>query len=86
MTIQINLPQELEQELSIEAQQINLSLSEYILHLLSLRQLLNNTPKTGSELISYWQKEGLINSRPEIEDSQDYARQIRHQAERRQPF
>ncbi len=86
MTIQINLPQELEQELSIEAQQINLSLSEYILHLLSLRQVLNNTPKTGLELISYWQKEGLINSRPEIEDSQDYARQIRHQAEHRQLF
>jgi len=34
--------------------------------------------------VSYWQSEGLINSRPEIKDSQEYARQIRHAAEHRQ--
>jgi hypothetical protein len=84
MTITLELPQELEQELSVEAEKINLSLSEYILSLLSMRQVLNNPPKTGAELVNYWQKEGLINSRPEIKDSQEYARQIRYEAEHRQ--
>ena len=60
MTITLELPQELEQELSVEAEKINLSLSEYILRLLSVRQVLNNPPKTGAELVNYWQKEGLI--------------------------
>ncbi len=83
MTISIELPQELEQELSIEAEKINLSLSEYVLHLLSARKVLNNPPQTGSELVNYWQNEGLINSLPEIKDSQEYARQIRSQAEHR---
>lgn len=40
--------------------------------------------RTGAELVSYWQSEGLINSRPETKDSQEYARQIRHTAEHRQ--
>lgn len=86
MTINLDLPQDLEQELSSEAQKINLSLSEYILFILSSRQLLNNPPKTGSELVNYWQKEGLINSRSDIQDSQKYARKIRHEAEHRQHF
>jgi hypothetical protein len=54
MTITLELPQELEQELSFEAEKINLSLSEYILRLLSVRQVLNNPPKTGAELVTYW--------------------------------
>lgn len=84
MTINLDLPQELEQELSSEAEKINLSLSDYILSILSTRQLLNNPPKTGSELVNYWQKEGLINSRLDIQNSQEYARKIRHEAEHRQ--
>lgn len=77
MTITLELPQELEQELSLEAEKINLSLSEYILHLLSARQVLNNPLKTGAELVNYWQNEGLISSLLEIKDSQEYARKIR---------
>ena len=69
MTITIDLPQKLEQELSSEAEKINLSLSEYILCLLSDRQVLDNSPKTGGELVNYWHNEGLINSRPDIENS-----------------
>ena len=84
MTITLELPPELEQELSIEAEKINLSLSEYILHLITVRQVLNNPPKTGAELVDYWQKEGLINCRPDIKDSQEYARNIRYEAEHRQ--
>ena len=84
MTITLELPQELEQALSVEAEKINLSLSEYILSLLSMRKVLNNPPKTGAELVNYWQEEGLINSRPDIKDSQEYAIYIRHEAEHRQ--
>jgi hypothetical protein len=84
MTITLELPQELEQALSEEAGKVSLSLPEYILQLLSVRKFLDGQVRTGSDLVSYWQSEGLINSRPEIKDSQEYARQIRHAAEHRQ--
>ncbi|MCG6135933.1 MAG: hypothetical protein MET45_14960 [Nostoc sp. LLA-1] len=84
MNINLNLPPELENELYNEASQINLTLSEYILRLLSVRQIPANQPKTGAELVAYWQNEGIINSRPDITDSQAYARQLRHEAETRE--
>jgi hypothetical protein len=84
MTISLDLPQELEQELYVEAEKISLSLPEYILQLLAVRKSSENLPRSGADLVSYWQSEGLINSRPEIKDSQEYARQIRHAAEFRQ--
>ena len=84
MTITLDLPQELEQELSVEAGKISLSLPEYILQLLTVRISSENLPRSGADLVSYWQSEGLINSRPEIKDSQEYARQIRFAAEHRQ--
>ncbi|MBW4554962.1 MAG: hypothetical protein KME59_03310 [Trichormus sp. ATA11-4-KO1] len=84
MNINLDLPPDLEKELCNEASQLNLTLSEYILHLLSVRQILANLPKTGAELVAFWQNEGLINSRPDITDSQAYARQLRHKAETRE--
>lgn len=81
MTITLDLPPELEAELSREAAQIKLSLSEYILHLLSVRQVFTHPPKTGAELIAYWQSAGVINSRPDIRNSQKYARQLRSDLE-----
>lgn len=39
--------------------------------------------KLGTELVEYWQTEGLIGARPDITDSQEYARQIREHAEQR---
>lgn len=83
MSIQLELPPELESELSTEALRLNLPLSEYILRVLSIRKVLSNPPKTGAELVAYWQSEGVINSRPDITDSQLYARNLRHQAETR---
>ena len=65
----------------MEAGKISLSLPEYILQLLAVRKFLEGQLRNGSELVSYWQSEGLINSRPEIKDSQEYDRQIRHVAE-----
>jgi hypothetical protein len=83
MSIQLDLPPELESQLSTEALQLNLPLSEYILRVLSIRKVLSNPPKTGAELVAYWQSEGVINSRPDITDSQVYARNLRHQAQTR---
>ncbi|MEC4814472.1 MAG: hypothetical protein SAK29_14535 [Scytonema sp. PMC 1069.18] len=83
MPLSLNLPPELESELSTEASQLNLSLSEYILRILSKRQVLENPPKTGAELVAYWRSEGLIGSRADIADSQEHARQLRQDAQRR---
>ncbi len=83
MSIQLELPPELESELSTEALRLNLPLSEYILRVLSIRKVLSNPPTTGAELVAYWQSEGVINSRPDITDSQVYARNLRQRAETR---
>jgi predicted nucleic acid-binding protein len=79
----LDLPQELESELAIEATQLGLSLTEYVLRLLSTRSIVGQLPTTGAELVAYWQREGVIGARPDITDSQAHARQIRHKAERR---
>ena len=83
MSITIDLPRELSSELSVGAERLGVSISEYIVHLLSLALAKDKKPKHGAELVEYWQREGLIGSRPDITDSQEYARQLRDQAERR---
>lgn len=84
MSINLDLPPELEDELFTEASRLNLPLSEYILRILSVRQVLENPPKTGAELVAYWQSEGVINSQPDITNSQAYARKLRNEAETRE--
>jgi hypothetical protein len=83
MSIRLDLPLDLESELSTEATRLNLPLSEYILRVLSVRPVLSHPPETGAELVAYWQVEGVINSRPDITDSQVHARHMRHEAETR---
>jgi hypothetical protein len=83
MSIMLDLPQELESELATEATQLGLSLTEYVLRLLSTRSFVGALPTTGAELVAYWQRKGAIGTRPDITDSHAHARQIRHQAERR---
>jgi hypothetical protein len=83
MSITLDLPEELENELSAEASQLGLSLPEYILRVLSTGLVMGKIPKTGAELVEYWQSEGLIGTRPDITDSQAHARQIREQVQRR---
>ncbi|MBE9224969.1 hypothetical protein IQ264_05895 [Phormidium sp. LEGE 05292] len=48
MSINVDLPPELESELSTEASQLNLPLSEYILRVLSMRGSIANPPKNGA--------------------------------------
>lgn len=83
MSIAVDLPEELETELSAEAAQLGLSLPEYVLRVLSTGVVIGKRPKTGAELVDYWENEGLIGTRSDITDSQEHARQIRNEAERR---
>ena len=83
MSIAVDLPEELESELSAEAAQLGLSLPEYVLRVLSTGVVIGKRPRTGAELVDYWQNEGLVGTRSEITDSQAHARKIRKQAERR---
>jgi hypothetical protein len=113
MTITLELPPELEQELAAEAEGLELPLAEYLLRVLEdgrvpapetypVGQLIvneprempdlwaeararlgSNPPQTGAELVAYWEREGVISSRPDIADSQEYARMLRDRAQRR---
>ena len=83
MSITLDLPQELESELAAEAARLNLPLSEYAFRVLTIRRIAGNKSKTGAELVAYWQREGIIGSRPDIADSQAHARKLRREAEAR---
>ncbi len=83
MSLMLDLPPELETELAGEAAQLGLPLPEYILRLLATGRGSGTAPRTGAELLAYWQGEGLVGTRSEITDSQAHARILRQQAERR---
>jgi hypothetical protein len=40
-------------------------------------------PTTGAELVAYWERHGLIGTRPDIKDSVEYVQEMRRKAERR---
>ena len=77
MILTLDLPQELGDQLSAEAARLGLSVVEYAVRILSMGRAVWDMPKTGAELVSYWQREGLIGTRPEITDSQEHARTLR---------
>jgi hypothetical protein len=84
VTITLNLPRELEEELSQEAARLGLPLAEYALRLLSS----SRSPHTagalsGAELVEYWNREGIIGSRRDIEDPVAFARELREQSQNR---
>lgn len=83
MSIAVEPPEELEDELSAEAALLGLSLPEYVLRVLSTGVVIGKRPRTGAELVDYWENEGLIGTRSDLTDSQTHARQIRNEAERR---
>jgi hypothetical protein len=83
VNLTLELPQELEKELSAEAARLGLSLSEYVVRVLSTGRAVGNTPKTGADLVAYWQNEALIGTRPDIVDSQKHARRLRNDAQKR---
>ena len=83
MSLILDLPDELEQALAQEAAQLGFSVEEYAVQLLTLRRATAGLPQTGADLVAYWQREGVIGSRADIEDSAAYARKLRARAEHR---
>jgi len=53
MTGTLDLPEEIESELSAEAARLGLPVREYILRLLSGTLKPNNKPRSGAELLEY---------------------------------
>ncbi|HTU89073.1 MAG TPA: hypothetical protein VMF69_03150 [Gemmataceae bacterium] len=84
MSLVLNLPAELESELTAEATRIGLPLPEYVLRLLAEGRAPSPTPRTGAELLAYWQSEGVIGTRSEIADSPAHARVLREHAQKRE--
>ena len=83
MKLVLEVPPELESELAAEASQLGLPLQEHALRILALGRSRASVPRTGSELVAYWQGAGLVGTRPEIADSPTHARAVRGQAEQR---
>jgi hypothetical protein len=83
VSLVLDLPPELETELAAEAARLGLPLSEYILRLLAGGRSTSPAPRTGAELLAYWQGEGLVGTRPEITDAAAHACALRDQAQRR---
>ena len=77
MTVILELPQDLEQELMTEANRLGLAVSEYVLRLLRNRPVISHLPQNGAELVDYWRRAGLIGTRTDIVDSPEYARRLR---------
>ncbi len=82
MTLNIELPKDLEKELSTEADRLGLPLTEYALRVLASARSFTKA-SSGAEIVAYWRDESLIGSRPDIADSQGHARELRDRAERR---
>ena len=83
MSLTLDLPEDLESELQTGAAQLGLSLPEYVLRVLSTSLAVCDKPKTGAELVEYWQTQGLVGTRSDVIDSPVRAREIRQEAERR---
>ena len=97
MTLTLELTSEQEQQLRAEAEYCGLDEASYAESRLfgsdasesdEDRMLPPSGPLppasgTGADLVAYWKREGLIGTRPDINDSQAHARAIRYKAERR---
>ncbi len=97
MTLILELTPEQEQQLEAKARQRNLDTTSYAVAVLfekgvaeeDLDKLLPPVGPlppadgNGADLVAYWEREGLIGTRPEIKDSLEQARAIRRTAERR---
>jgi hypothetical protein len=85
VTITLDLPNELERELSQAAARLGMPLADYALRVLAADRsvVAGPTPMTGAELVAYWEREGVIGFRADIEDPVKFARKLREQAQNR---
>lgn len=78
----IELPDDLADALTDEATRLGLSLPDYAVSLLATARPAVAI-QSGAQLVAFWQSQGLVGNRPEIDDSQTHARTLREQAQRR---
>ena len=85
MAIALDLPDELERDLTQEATRLGVSLHDYLLRVLADRRapIAIAAARSGAELVSIWASDGLVGSRPDIEDPVRYAREIRDRSQNR---
>lgn len=93
MTLTLELTPKQEQQLRAEAERRGLDEVSYAKSRLFAEEIGTEVeqipPKSadekwsGADLVAYWQREGVIGSRPDITDSLEHARAIRRKAERR---
>jgi hypothetical protein len=86
VSILLDLPRELEEELAQEAARRGLPLAEYALRVLAesrTASAADEAPLSGAELVEYWKREGIIGSRPDIEDPAAFARELRERNQNR---
>lgn len=94
MAVTLELKPEIEAQLRDQAQKfgqsVEESLQEWIEDRLIQRSVVvppDPSIKNGADLVAYWEREGLIGSwahRTDINDSIEYARQLRKKAECRE--
>jgi hypothetical protein len=84
MSLLLDLPIDLENELAAEARRLGISVSDYALRVLAAWRTPNDMPSNGAELLTYWHKLGVIGMREDITDAPQHARVIRQQAEFRE--
>ncbi len=97
MTLTLELTPEQERHIEEEARRRNLDAASYAKALLFEEEIaevgdeetlppagpLPPANGTGADLVAYWEREGLIGTRPDIKDGLEHARAIRRKAERR---
>jgi hypothetical protein len=86
VTIILDLPNDLQRDLEQAAARAGLPLTEYALQILAANHgpaPEPALPRTGAELVAFWEREGLIGTRPDITDPVRYARESRERAQNR---
>lgn len=86
MTLTLELPNDLERELAAEAARFGLPLSEYALRLLAAGAVIfpnGAAPRTGPELVAFWERAGVVGTRTDIADAAEHSRALRDRTERR---
>ena len=83
MTLTLELTPEQQEKLDAEAIQHGMDTATFALSVLTGNAATLPAPKkwSGADLVAYWEREGLIGSRPEIIDSLEHVCAIRRKAD-----
>jgi hypothetical protein len=84
MTLSIELTEEEKNAVERAAKERDMEVGEFVRSLILPSSAAGAAAvTTGEELVSYWQREGLIGTRADIHDSATHARALRDEAQRR---